>query len=357
MSRNPSWTAISAPLVMLVAVFVLQASPADADDCLAAPKGAAPSGQHWYYHFDRATKRKCWYLHETIAKPATNAAAPTARSNSSARPAAPTAETNRSAERAASSPPPRDASAQPIGASSVESNASHSDEATGSVVAPGATNTKTAPPLQPASEPTAAQGAATPWSASPPPASAGVQDASGTPNDSPPAGVANPTDAGDTTMEDALAQSDRTPMTAAAPENPSTHSVAQDLLIIALAAVLAGAVSVIIAVIRRRKSVTTKLAGFIELAAGLIDAAFAKFAALRRTKRAKARPAAFTPNIGSRHDRQSDWRPRPQTRKDGAPQAMPLQTALVPEQLTMARPLVAPRQQARVNRTRPARVE
>lgn len=41
----------------------LSIGSAYADDCLAAPKGAAPQGQHWYYHFDRATRRKCWYLH------------------------------------------------------------------------------------------------------------------------------------------------------------------------------------------------------------------------------------------------------------------------------------------------------
>ncbi|WP_027574171.1 hypothetical protein [Bradyrhizobium sp. WSM1743] len=33
-----------------------------AADCLAAPKDAAPQGQHWYYRLDRTTKRKCWYL-------------------------------------------------------------------------------------------------------------------------------------------------------------------------------------------------------------------------------------------------------------------------------------------------------
>ncbi|MDA9421729.1 hypothetical protein [Bradyrhizobium genomosp. I (2014)] len=33
-----------------------------ATECLAAPKGAAPQGQHWYYRLDRTTKRKCWYL-------------------------------------------------------------------------------------------------------------------------------------------------------------------------------------------------------------------------------------------------------------------------------------------------------
>ncbi|MDA9466261.1 hypothetical protein [Bradyrhizobium sp. CCBAU 53415] len=33
-----------------------------ATECLAAPKSAAPQGQHWYYRLDRTTKRKCWYL-------------------------------------------------------------------------------------------------------------------------------------------------------------------------------------------------------------------------------------------------------------------------------------------------------
>lgn len=41
----------------------LSIGSAHADDCLAAPKAAAPQGQHWYYHIDRATRRKCWYLH------------------------------------------------------------------------------------------------------------------------------------------------------------------------------------------------------------------------------------------------------------------------------------------------------
>jgi hypothetical protein len=33
-----------------------------ADNCLAAPKAAPPQGSHWYYRFDRAKARKCWYL-------------------------------------------------------------------------------------------------------------------------------------------------------------------------------------------------------------------------------------------------------------------------------------------------------
>jgi hypothetical protein len=58
----------------------VQAAPAEAapaaDSCLSAPKGAAPKGQHWYYHVDRASHRKCWYLRDLIAsehKPAISA--------------------------------------------------------------------------------------------------------------------------------------------------------------------------------------------------------------------------------------------------------------------------------------------
>ena len=40
------------------------AAQAAADSCLTAPKGATPSGSHWYYRIDRATKRQCWYLRE-----------------------------------------------------------------------------------------------------------------------------------------------------------------------------------------------------------------------------------------------------------------------------------------------------
>jgi len=33
-----------------------------ADDCLAAPNSPAPKGSHWYYHLNRATQQKCWYV-------------------------------------------------------------------------------------------------------------------------------------------------------------------------------------------------------------------------------------------------------------------------------------------------------
>src|SRR5215831_2096164 len=38
-----------------------QAAPAAAT-CAAAPKPTSPEGQHWRYHLDRTTNRKCWYL-------------------------------------------------------------------------------------------------------------------------------------------------------------------------------------------------------------------------------------------------------------------------------------------------------
>jgi hypothetical protein len=41
---------------------------ASANECLAAPKGAAPQGSHWYYRLEKGTKRKCWYLADQAAK-------------------------------------------------------------------------------------------------------------------------------------------------------------------------------------------------------------------------------------------------------------------------------------------------
>jgi hypothetical protein len=70
---NRSARFISTLLASIVAgaplAAVSQTTPAEpatttaaADDCLAAPKGAAPQGQHWSYHVDRASKKKCWHL-------------------------------------------------------------------------------------------------------------------------------------------------------------------------------------------------------------------------------------------------------------------------------------------------------
>jgi hypothetical protein len=71
-----------------------------ADNCLSAPKGAVPPGHHWYYRFDRATKRQCWYSREeigTVARgapqalsPPSKLASPSAASNPFPPPRSPT---------------------------------------------------------------------------------------------------------------------------------------------------------------------------------------------------------------------------------------------------------------------------
>lgn len=71
-----------APLAAVSQNAPATATTADtAADCLAAPKGAAPQGQHWHYRLERATKRQCWYLRaegaKDSAKPAQTAQAAT----------------------------------------------------------------------------------------------------------------------------------------------------------------------------------------------------------------------------------------------------------------------------------------
>jgi len=57
-------TDLRAQVLSTAAEAAAQAPQAGADSCLAAPKGATPSGSHWYYRIDRTTKRQCWYLRE-----------------------------------------------------------------------------------------------------------------------------------------------------------------------------------------------------------------------------------------------------------------------------------------------------
>jgi hypothetical protein len=52
----------AAALLVAIAVPVLGAGPGAAADCIAAPNPHTPQGSHWYYHFDRAKGRKCWYV-------------------------------------------------------------------------------------------------------------------------------------------------------------------------------------------------------------------------------------------------------------------------------------------------------
>jgi len=55
---------------------------ARADDCTTAPNSAAPQGSHWYYHIDRASQRKCWYLRASGQSAPQAAAQPTSEAAS-----------------------------------------------------------------------------------------------------------------------------------------------------------------------------------------------------------------------------------------------------------------------------------
>jgi len=57
-------TDLRAQVITTAAEAATQTTQAAADSCLSAPKGATPSGSHWYYRIDRVTKRQCWYLRE-----------------------------------------------------------------------------------------------------------------------------------------------------------------------------------------------------------------------------------------------------------------------------------------------------
>ncbi|MBV9970619.1 MAG: hypothetical protein JO228_11595 [Xanthobacteraceae bacterium] len=50
----------------IAAALAIAGHPAAAD-CLGEPNRDAPAGQHWYYHLDHGSDRKCWYLHATVA--------------------------------------------------------------------------------------------------------------------------------------------------------------------------------------------------------------------------------------------------------------------------------------------------
>jgi hypothetical protein len=58
-------SAVFASVLVSASLTAIQRSAAGTDDeCLSAPKGDTPQGSHWYYKFDRASKRQCWYLRD-----------------------------------------------------------------------------------------------------------------------------------------------------------------------------------------------------------------------------------------------------------------------------------------------------
>ena len=61
-ARPRSITLVAALLAWSISV-AASTITARADDCLAEPNSPAPAGSHWYYRLDKATQRKCWYIH------------------------------------------------------------------------------------------------------------------------------------------------------------------------------------------------------------------------------------------------------------------------------------------------------
>jgi hypothetical protein len=51
--------------VLIGAALIVCTSPVMAE-CLVEPNRDTPPGQHWYYHLDRGSDRKCWYLHAVV---------------------------------------------------------------------------------------------------------------------------------------------------------------------------------------------------------------------------------------------------------------------------------------------------
>ena len=45
-----------------------------ADDCTTESNLVPPKGSRWYYHIDRATDRKCWYIAALASAPAAQGA-------------------------------------------------------------------------------------------------------------------------------------------------------------------------------------------------------------------------------------------------------------------------------------------
>jgi hypothetical protein len=81
MQRRTGFAVTPALAALAFAVSAIALAPAHAapgETCLAAPKGVAPQGSHWYYRIDRPSQRKCWYVAEEGRKIVQRSAARTA---------------------------------------------------------------------------------------------------------------------------------------------------------------------------------------------------------------------------------------------------------------------------------------
>lgn len=296
---------IAALMIALVAGY--RASHAAQNDCLAAPNGAASGGQHWYYHLDRANNRKCWYLRDLGAAAATPSTAPSQEGGSPTRDArgaaaADGAPTVRPSAHTVPAPPPSISSPPGRGA------AAKIDAGLPSEVSARSAAATSRQPANPASAPSAAAPhEATVWTTDPTLDAAEFKNAVTAAAEQAQPVVTDPPVRPAPAKKRAAAARE-TPTAAAAPvsDTASATSVAQNVLVILFAALLAGAV-------------------------------FAVFAILRRRKPASIPAADSGSRFGSRREPDHGlWLKWPR-RSNDALTAAPLQSSLIPQQVSMTR--------------------
>ena len=269
-------TVLAAPLVVLAAFAAWQTPAVAADDCLAAPNAPTPKGQHWYYHLERSTGQKCWYLRalsSAESKPAQAASAAATASSSQPHASGGPAASAQASVRHKPAPHAQQLAARPSARSvPVEQPVqSHPVEEASAVPGPQGGTASAAAPSQPASDQSAsgtttqsATGTTTLWP-DPPPAPT-LQQADAAPGQSIAMQGSSVADA-NTSGSEASSQDDTTSSIrtatatpaaatdAAAPADaaaPSTGTLMQNALIIALSLLLAGFVFAIVAIARRR---------------------------------------------------------------------------------------------------------
>jgi len=309
---------MSAPAAAAALVVAFTAGPAAAqsaaDACLSAPNGGAPKGQHWYYHLDHANSRKCWYLRDVDAAGVKPAAAPS-RHVEHSRPAAVT-------PHAAESAPSEALAAQPAARGKPLPPAADpwpapSRPTVAAAAPPAVAATPQGAPAKPADVQTAAPAtaprAASVWADSPPAPATSVGNGSVAADPQPTAAVAAPQPTSPVTavrhapVRERVA-SPRETHAAALPvsDGTSASSVAQNLFIILLAALLAGGVFGALVVLRRRKPATVGV-------------------------------AASGPRFGSRTEREDGlWLKWPRRERNVDP-AAPVQGSMIPQQVRVTR--------------------
>jgi len=67
MQRRNLFVRATSALLLAGALMASANAARAATDCLATPNRQAGAGGHWYYHIDRSTQRKCWYLMQSGA--------------------------------------------------------------------------------------------------------------------------------------------------------------------------------------------------------------------------------------------------------------------------------------------------